>query len=85
MRNHVTHIDVQNAFRGVARVTGTDFSTKTGCRFKVTLDFHGKVVTVQQRKSDGVLFVNCAGRCAIIGRNPLSIRNSVVQALRAQK
>ncbi len=82
MRSIPSVQDVQNAFRGVARVVSTELNTKTGCRFKVTLDLHGKIVTVQQRKTDGVLFVNCAGRCAILGRHPLSIRNAVVQALR---
>lgn len=74
----VTIASLENAFRGIARVS----DVKTGKDGQsCNMNLHGTRVHFVIRK-DGVCFVNCAGRTAILARNPLSIRHAVVQAVR---
>lgn len=70
------------AFRGIATVQeAREEHSRSGCTFRIVADYHGKRFMVH-RRTDGVLFVNCAGRTAIVSRNVLLMQRQVIAALR---
>lgn len=72
-----------NLFRGVLHFEeGKEVMTRRGIEFTARFSAHGKRVVVH-RRSDGVLFVNAAGRTALV-TSQLSdnLKRAVAEALR---
>ena len=75
--------DVENAFRGYMRIASAKehASTKGTSSWDIELVGHDKRVRIVKR-ADGLMFVNCAGRTALVSRSIRALRTEVSKALR---
>jgi hypothetical protein len=78
--------DCIESFRGYGRVLEAreEQQRSGGTTWNILFNIHDKTVRVLKR-NDGVLFVNCAGRTALLTRSLVNLRTSVALALRSTK
>lgn len=81
MNKFLTVQDVENALRGYARLVKID-PQRAG--FSAVFSVHDKPVRITKR-ADGVLFVNCGGRTALLTKNVRVLRAEIALALRSIK
>jgi hypothetical protein len=77
MRNN-TLAACLDAFRGYGKVLS---QTEAPHHWSTVMDIHGTVINIACR-SDGVLFVNCAGRTALMTGSVQALRASLPKVLR---